>query len=360
MYDKKWKKVNAQNEQKSFSIVKYNTRFGKKKNEIDYDYFILMTGMRSENYSTIGSNTGWGTNNFLSAIEKINKNMNVSAILLDNDAPLEKQAELVARYINKLKEKNYCKKIHILGISKCGTMAVALLKYLSDTNLNKLNIMAYSAPYLGTVFASPVMLYKKVNKSIVNAQVNLVKKLITHSDDENLNQNNNIGYNIAEILKRKHWAIFSQSHMDYDISEINGNGVPKQHRDRYDKNYLKNMFEEKTLDMLKKVRFTNITTVCTDRTLKEAIITRNLYGGMLYLSSKFIFDKEPSDGMVSLNSAKYIEKICKENEINIFTKRILNGHHDICSDERIIEEILQILEVENLHKKFEENEKNIG
>lgn len=300
-----------------------------------------MTGMRSENYSTTGSNTGWGTNNFLSAIEKINKNINVSVFLLDNDAPLEKQAELVAKYINELKKKEYCKKIHILGVSKCGTMTVALLKYLTDINLEKLNIMAYSAPYLGTVLASPVILYKKVDQVIEKLQSNLVKKLIPY--DENSKTKHDKNYSLTQNLKRKHWNLFSQSHMDYDISEVNGNGVPKQHKDRYDKKYLENMFEEKTLQTLGKVKFTNITTVCTNKTLGDAIMKRNLYGGMLYFSSKFIFDKEPSDGMVSLSSAKYIEKICEQNGINIYTKTILNGHHDICSDIRIIDEIVQML-----------------
>ena len=303
-----------------------------------------MTGMRSENYSANGSNTGWGTNNFLEAIEKINKNINVSVFLLDNDAPLEKQAELVAIYINELKKKDYCKKIHILGVSKCGTMTVALLKYLTDLNLEKLNIMAYSAPYLGTVIASPKILYKKVDEVAEKLQSNFLKKLIPYSQDIKSKIRYDKNYSVTEFLKRKYWRIFSQSHMDYDISEINGNGVPNQHKNRYDKKYLENMFEEKTLKTLRKVKFTNITTVCTNQTLKQAILSRNLYEGVLYLSSKFIFDKEPSDGMVTLNSAKYIEKICEENGINISTKTILNGHHDICSDIRIIDEIVKILE----------------
>ncbi|MBO5348836.1 MAG: hypothetical protein J6A89_03325 [Clostridia bacterium] len=348
MNDEKWKKVSIQEQLRAFSIVKYNTKFGEKKNLTDCECFIIMTGMRAENYSANGNNTGWGTNNFLSAIEKTNKNVNVSVFLLDNDAPLEKQAELVARYINQLKKKTCCKKIHILGVSKCGTMTVALLKYLTELHLDKLNIMAYSAPYLGTVFASPVILYKKVDEVMGKARKKLVKKLIPDFKEikPKTKREKNLESGLTDILKRKHRMVFSQSHMDYDISEVNGNGVPKQHRNRYDKKYLENMFEEKTLDMLRKVKFTNITTVCTDRTLKEVIVTRNLYGVMLYLSSKIIFDKEPSDGMVSLNSAKYIEKVCKENGINISTKTILDGHHDICSDVRIIEEIVQILEKE--------------
>lgn len=70
---------------------------------ISFEYFIIMNGMRPENYSKKGNGTGWGTHHFLSALENINKNFKVTSILLDNDAPLEKQSELVAKYINQLK-----------------------------------------------------------------------------------------------------------------------------------------------------------------------------------------------------------------------------------------------------------------
>lgn len=96
--------------------------------------------------------------------------------------------------------------------------------------------------------------------------------------------------------------------MDYDISQISGKGVPVQHKNRYDSNYLNNMFDSETLDMIKKVHFTNITTYCTEQTLKNAIKTHNINEGMLYLSSRIIFDKELSDGMVSN------EKILRTNK----------------------------------------------
>ena len=339
-----WKNVNGENQLKAFSMISYNTNFGVKKYEKEYEYFIIMTGMRPENYSLTGGNTGWGINNFLSSIEKINKNIKVNVFLLDNDAPLEKQAQLVAKYINKIKEEEKCKKVHMLGVSKCGTMTVALLKYLSDFNLEKLNVMAYSAPYLGTVFASPKVLYKKVDEIIGKAESSFITKFIPYIENDQSKKKINKKYSLTESFKRKHWNLFSQSHMDYDISEIGGDGVPNKHKNRYDKKYLENMFENRTLKILEKVRFTNITTVCTNKTLKESIITRNLYGGMLYFSSKFIFNKEPSDGMVSLSSAKYIEKICEREGINIYKKTILNGHHDICSNIRIIDEIVQLLE----------------
>ena len=209
-----WKKVKKEDRKKAFSIVKYNTEFGNKNKSRSFEYFIIMKGMRQENYSKSGSGTGWGASNFLSALDKINEKIKVANILLDNDAPLEKQAQLVAKYVNILKEKEDCKKIHILGISKCGTMSIALLKYLTDLNLDKLNIIAYSSPYLGTIFASPVKLYKRLDDVVDEVQqTTLIKKIMPYlenirpkiNDEENTKTNR-----LTDIFKKVHWNVFSK------------------------------------------------------------------------------------------------------------------------------------------------------
>ena len=164
----KWKKADKTNKQKALSVVKYNTKFGIKRKEsnTNFDYFIVMNGMRAENYSKCGNGTGWGMNNFLQEIDKIDAKLKVVSILVDNDAPLEEQGKLLARYINKIKINEKCEKIHILGISKCGTIIVSMLKYLTDVNLDKLNLIAYMAPYRGTIFASPTLFYKKIDEKL--------------------------------------------------------------------------------------------------------------------------------------------------------------------------------------------------
>lgn len=339
-----WKEAKGKEKKRAFSVVQYNTKFGKKsgENDIDFEYFIIMNGMRPENYSKGGNRTGWGINNFLPALEKSDKRFKVASILLDNDAPLEKQAELVAKYINQIKENEACKKIHILGVSKCGTMSVALLKYLENSNLDKLNIMSYSAPYLGTIFASPLSLYRKVDEVAGKVQTGLIEKIIPYLEKikpiTKKEKKETVG--LTNILKKIHWNVFSQSHMDYDIAQVDGKGVPMQHKNRYDASYLNEMFDSKTIDMLRKVRFTNIATYCTKQTLRNAIATHNINEAMLYLSSKIIFDKEKADGMVPLKSAKYIEEVCKLNSISIDSMEIEDGHHDIGSDLKIIEEIV--------------------
>ena len=338
----RWKKPNDTDYRKAFSVVKFNTHFGKKLDDDNYDYYIVMNGMRPENYSIRGSNTGFGMNNFLTEIDKLNENIIVEGILLDIDGPLEAESKLLAKQIEKIKSDKKCKKIHILGISKCGTMAVALLKYLSDANLDKLEVKAYQAPYLGTIFASPVTLYKKVDEvanltdnGLINRVLPYLSKIRPNNEEKRRKFEGPLG-----PLKRIHWNVFSQSHMDYDISEIGGNGVPREHLDRYDECFLKNLFDKETLSKLAKVDFTNITTLATPKTISNGIRNRNINAIMLGLSDLIIFDEDKSDGMVSKKSSRYIEEVCRNNNIKIKRLFIPDGHHDIMSDPRIISEVI--------------------
>lgn len=354
----KWGDVSDE-QGKAFSVVKFNTEFGKRAQATDgnnmgsfccastFEYIILMNGTRKENYSKMGKSskiTGWGTGNFLPIIDKMDSRVKVINILVDNDAPLEEQSKVIAKYINSLKENNDCKKIHVLGMSKCGCMAVAMLKYLNDNNLDKLNIMAYSAPYLGTIFASPILLYKKADEIIDSIPRPLSDKLIPLLNRiklQEMEENNENG--IAHFIKNIHWNVFSKSHMDYDISDAKENGVPKKYESRYDSKFLKELFSAETLDMLSKVKFTNITTYCTENTLRKALESKDFNIAMLYLADKTIFAEKISDGMVELSSSKYIEEVCKEKGINIGKLEIPDGHHAISGDPEIIRRVVEDL-----------------
>lgn len=303
-----------------------------------------MNGNRRENYSNTGKSaqsSGWGISTFLSVIDNCGSKIKVENILLDNDAPLEEQAKIIAKHINELKENNKCKKINILGISKCGCISVALLKYLDETNLGKLNIMAYSAPYRGTIYASPVSLYNKVDEVINSIPQELLDKIVPFL--KKIKPREMEGYRQTELsrtIKNIHWRLFSKSHMDYDISSIDEDGVPRRHKNKYDEKFLTELFDKNTLSMLKKVKFTNITTYCTENTLRQAIMTRNINAIMLYLSDKTIFAGKLSDGMVELTSSRYIEEICEKHNINISKLKVSDGHHDISTDAEIIKKVV--------------------
>lgn len=158
-------------------------------------------------------------------------------------------------------------------------------------------------------------------------------------------------FSLLEILKKYHWNDFSRSHMDYDVSTIGGKGVPEEHKDRYDLNYLKNLFNKETLKRLPQIEFTNITTYCTEQTIKDAISNHNAIEGLEYLSSKTIFKNDVSDGVVALKSSKHIEQVAKENNIEINTRTIPGGHHNIASDKKMVKKTVDII----LEPKREKN-----
>lgn len=344
-----WRNVESRDEgKKAFSMVSFDTNFGKIKNDnegVDYEVCIFIEGKRGENYSLALGDAGWRTKNIIPILEEQNANIKALSIMMDNDAPLEKQAEMVAEYINKLKTDNHCKKIHVIGISKCGTMSVAMLKYLTDENLNKLNVISCLAPYLGTIYASPKKFFERLDQVVGNKKskllqhvVNGLRRVLKPNKEINDRKENVEKRGVAEILKSMYKKIFSDSHMDLDISE-GPESINEDQLNRYDESYLKNMFSEKTLDKLRKVSFTNVTTQCTKKTLDNAMLNHNVVAALLYLSSQFIFD-EPSDGMVSVRSAFYIEDVCKEKGIKISTLRVPDGHHEVFTDSKMLLQIL--------------------
>ena len=360
---KKWKKPTDDEKGTCFSVAKYNTEFGKKANssEPNFDYFILLDGLRVENYSKTGiysGNSGWSMGNYMRELDKSNGRIKALSILVDKDGPLEDEARFLAHKINQLKEMDHCQNIYVLGNSKCGTMTVSMLKYLQDTNLTKLHVSSALAPYLGTIMASPTILYKKADEVIAKIPTTLSKRFLTYlqqtkplSKTQGLPKNET---NISKLLKNFHWKVFSQSHMDYDISLIGQDGVPEEHKSRYDENYLKNLFTKETLAKLKQIDFTNITTYCTPQTLNHSLKTFNKDALAAYLSSQVFFD-EPNDGVVNLASSLYIEKICQNNHIPISTLSIQNGHHSVSTDPRMIQQILQQTVLHTTKEKPEED-----
>ena len=360
----KWREPTEQEVGTAFSIVSYDTTFGKRKNEEEFEMIFIVGGKRTENYSEKGNGTGWGVQKYLDFFDKMDKNIRVVSILVDKDGPLEEEAKLMAERINHMKGVSKCKKVHYLGVSKGGTMAGALLKYLTEEELDKVHLISCFAPWRGTILASPVLLYKKIDQVMAQAKTDvkgLIKKIIPHvakikpheenAELDDLTESSPLG----KRIKRIHWRVFSQSHMDYDIVPVEEGpeGIPTKHLGRYDNNYLRGMFGEKTLQMLGKVKFTNVTTYCTKQTRQAAIKSRNLNAALLSIADELLFDT-PSDGMVTEESAKYIEQVAEEHGIPIIAMRIFNGHHDIETDSTMIECIVQNIIQKDIGKEEEE------
>lgn len=362
---KKWcRNVEKDEAGRAFSIVNFNKYVGKRseKDSSNFISFVMLDGTRVENYSTTGKRpgvSGWGISGFLSELDNMNDKVRASAVLVDNDGPLEEQSMLLAKYIDKLKANEKCKKVLVFGQSKCGCMAISMLKYLKGENLDKLDLQIFEAPFLGTIFATPLKLYDRLdtlysslsNKflgSILEGSQTLVLPLAQRKlKDENGNSDDNF---LLKKIKDLYWETLSRSHMDFDIALLGTDGIPQGFEDRYDSKFLSEMFNEKTLERLRKIKVTNITTKCTNNTLKESLKNLNGYGAMLYISSKVLFD-EDADGMVPLKSSSYIEKVCKEKGILLKTRRINDGHHYPTGDTKLIHAILEPLLKEKAKEK---------
>ena len=342
-----WREIQSKEERdNAFSIVKADTCFGNKKDEEDYEYIILMDGKRPGIYSRTGSGTGWGLKNFIPLLEEMDTKVKAVCILVDKDAPLEKQAELLAKHVERLKNDGHCKKVHVLGHSKCGTMNVAMLKYLSDDNLDKLNIMSYSAPYRGTIFASPKAFEERLAKVVDAGREKILKGAIKQIKEVEPATRGIVFQGILSTLTAIYRSIFANAHMDLDIYdlEMGKAGIYPEQLERLDEKYLGEMFGEDTLAKLRKVKFTNITTYCTKQTLDRAVREHDIVAGIMWLSSTTIFKKgEKSDGTVGLESARYIEQVCKKRGIEISTIKIDSGHHGLFSAPDILKKIFEEL-----------------
>lgn len=348
-----WKVIEAGdknvNRGRAFSVVSYNTDFGQDSDTDAYEYVVLINGMRVENYSKHGSNNGWGTKKFVEDVNGRNGRYRLVNILVDNDAPLEEQSKIVAKYMEGLMKDEHCTRVNLLGISKGGRMASKALKYIEDkeTAKRKLNAVAYSMPGKGTIFASPELLFKRLDNISGEIRESLVQKLLPYLEtlkpedsqeeleDGQEQEENDEKALLIDFLKRLYLKIISQSHMDYDIS-VGEDGVPETHRkpEFYDENFIK--FDGAELEAIRQIGLTNITTTCSPKTLKRALATGNINAMLLYLSAKMIFE-EPSDGMVSLKSASEVGELGKGNIKRVF---IPNGHHSLGDDDYLINVVL--------------------
>ena len=356
-----WRAIQSDEERDTaFSVVKIDKSLGKgSRDSKEYEYFILMDGKRAGRYPKTGGKLAWGIKNCIPFLESMEARVEASAILVDNDAPLEKQAELLATHVETLKNDPNCRSVHVLGHSKCGTMNIAMLKYLTDANLDKLNVISYSAPYKGTIFATPKAfeerLGARVKKAIERGQEQKIARIIQSIRKSEPNCQGIVAEGVYNFLLSIYIKIFSNGHMDLDIAE-GKEGIYPEQLARYDENYLGKMFEGETLEKLRRIKFTNITTFLTQNTLLNACKDFNKLAGIQCFFHELIFAPQKSDGTVGLESASYIERVCKQNGINISTMRVADGHHELPTDSRILGRIFKELIIGERQKIPSEND----
>lgn len=315
-----WKKdITEEDKKTAFSIASYKEI---KNNDSNiFDYIIYCDGFRVENVSddmeTIKASKN-GVDKIIKFFKNSDRNIVIKTILIDKDAPLEKQSKLLSNYINEISKDKKINSINILGHSKCGAMVFSMAKYLDNDSKKKVNIFTTSTPFLGTLLASPKYFNRKVKE--------VIKSVIK---DEYLS--NEISSRVIGLYEN----ICSNSHMDYDIAIKDG--VYKSKYDKYDSKFLENIFSKENIEAIKSVNFyQNFTTKINEETLIESIKTFDLTGIGLCLLNKFIMDNN-SDGFVKISSQKVVD-----DYLNIKSYH-LNSHHFVFSNERVANKILKFV-----------------
>ncbi len=291
------------------------------KNSDDFHYIILAGGSRVEDHTKNSSHIS----DIQVSVDKVIKyfktngkrNYRVMLFLMDADAPIKEDSRLMASLFDKYSSNDSVKSINYIGISKCGTMGFYIPQYFNkEESFSKTNIFNIAAPYLGTKMASPKFIYP------------LIKDYIVKMFGDN---------KFSEVVYRKAIGIYegisSNSHMDYDISVIDG--VFDSQVDSYDKSFISEMFSEKNIFGMNRVNsFTNFVTGIDENTLNEALRTFNITGIALCVLNRFIMDGN-SDGMVPVSSQVSVNEVC-----DVALVDLKSSHHAVMTMPRVVNTIM--------------------
>ena len=309
---------------KSFAFVNYEKIINNEKEGIDYLIFAYGTRVDhcSKDFMTV-KESYMSIDNVISYYKKLNKNIVVSLFLIDADAPIIEDAKKIAEYTDNLSISPNTNSINLIGISKCGAMMFNTPKFFkNEASFRKTNVYTIATPFTGTKLASPNLFYPEVERFIIS-------KL-------GKNKLSNIIY--RELIKI-YEMVGSNSHMDYDISTLGG--ITGNKEKLYDESFIKNMFSKDNIDAISKVsNYKNLVTGIDDKTLKEAIMTKNFSGIGLCILNKLFFDGK-SDGMVTIDAQKEVEK--QEGMDLLKSHLLVSSHHDIASNDRVFENVLYLL-----------------
>lgn len=306
---------------RSFSIVNYDSIIN---NDGQIDYIIINHGSRVEDHSKDFINVKdkeVRIDQVISHYERCDGNYSIKLFLMDADAPLVEQSKLLSSYIEFLASMPNTNSVNLVGLSKGSIVNFYVPSFMSNLeSFNKVNVYNIAAPYDGTKLASPLVFYPEVEK--------LISSKIRNSKLSNL---------IYKKLIDVYEGVSSNSHMDYDIA-ING-GIPDSKSTVYDESFIRNVFSNKNLEAIKRLQsFRNLITGIDENTLKEAISTMNLTGIGLCILDDLFFDNK-SDGMVYVDSQRKVESV-----LDISSYKLVSAHHDVCTNLRVMNDILCVVD----------------
>ncbi|MCI8497840.1 MAG: hypothetical protein HFG33_00360 [Bacilli bacterium] len=295
-----WKDVESGEKGKALSTVSYSDIINSQNRQ--FNYIVIANGYRVENITknpNAVSDRAAHISNVIKYFSNLRENYKIEMILIDNDAPLTEQSKAIAEYIDTLSRRIDAKTVNFLGFSKCGVIAVDMIKYFKDPrSFVKTRIYSISSPYEGTLIASPKLLEIEVKKMV----------------EAKLGQ----GRFSSEVYKAVMGIFFdnfSNSHMDLDIA-VPG-GVTDDLKPFYDPSFLENALSSQNLKSLGLIsHYRNICTTITEDTLKEAIKSGNLASLGLCILNDCLFDGK-GDGIVPLSSQRKIDDVFNTSSIII-------------------------------------------
>lgn len=306
---------------RSFSFARYAQIIN---NDDKINYIIVCPGCRVEDVSKDFYKVGEKSleiDRFIKHYQNKNENYRIEVFLMDADAPIIKDAQLMAKHTDYLASLPSTGSINILGISKCSIMSFYVPRFFQNSlSFAKTNVYAAAAPYNGTKLASPLIIYKEL-KDFAEA------KMPTKA----------LAMQMTKWLIKLYESVSSNSHMDYDIA-VPG-GIPSDRLNLYDENFISNVFSEENVEAIKRINaFRNLVTGIDDDTLKEAIKTGDLVGiGLCILDSVFL--EHLSDGMVYTSSQRLVEDV-----LDIKSYFLISSHHSITKNKRVLEDVLHVID----------------
>ena len=287
----------------------------------NYEYFIFCPGIRLENVSkdskTVSDKAG-DIDKAIKYFSKLDKNIHMKLLLLDNDAPLKEESVFLGNHIESISSNPHINSINVIAHSQGAALAFNSLKYIrKPLALSKTNLFTTAVPFKGTIMASPLYLYPRLEDIIKNKISNefLVQRLM-------------------EGLTKLYESFSSNSHMDYDIA------IPGGANSKYDKSFIKNLLSEENISMISKINsYHNIYTKIESDTFKKCLKTGDLTGMVLCLIDDIVFT-EKSDGIVPLSSQQALENL---NPEGLKIHQVKSSTHNIFGNVQDAYEVFSII-----------------
>jgi len=321
----KWKLSSIDEIGKSFGIVDYDYIQNRKDKE--YDVIIFCTGCRIENVSKDNisvKDSKNGIKRSLDFFQNSDKNVRVKLLLNDNDAPLINQGMFFASLVDRLSSDSEINSINIVGHSKAAIMTFDMMKYLKKpVSLEKTNLFTLSAPFNGTLMASPKIVFPLIE--------DIIKTKIPNSF---------IADKTFDEIIKMYKNISSYSHMDFDIA-MKG-GIPDDLFHLYDPTLIENIFSKENIEAINLINcYKNICTCIDESTFKKCIKSLDFTGMGLCILDSLLFE-EVSDGLVALSAQRMIENYT--DDINFESILLSSAHHGSLNSPYAANDIFRIVD----------------